>query len=149
MGDFTTVSSLLGRPYTVTSPVLHGKKIGRTIGHPTINMRLPADKIKPPLGVYSCIADFTDNDGRYIVKRGVCNLGYRPTVNDDESDITLETYLFDFSDDIYGKTVTVYLIEMLRHEQRFSSLDELMLHIEEDVVTARKSLRKYYNEDSE
>jgi len=139
-GDLPTASLLLGRNLSYTSTIVHGKQLGRTISHPTVNQRIPKGKISPPYGVYSCYAVF-EKDGITITKGGVCNIGSRPTVNDDTGDVTLETYLFDFSGDLYGVTVTTYLVEMLRKEQRFDSLDALKQQIERDEETARASLR--------
>ena len=106
-----------------------------------MNQRIPQRKIAPPRGVYSCIVTF-EKDGQSVTKGGVCNIGSRPTVNDDEGDITLETYLFDFSGDLYGVTVTTSLIEMLRTERRFDSVDALREQIERDEDAALASLRK-------
>lgn len=140
-GDTLTAAKLLGRPLSYTSEILHGRQIGRTISHPTVNQRIPQGKIAPPLGVYSCIVTF-EKDGAAITKGGVCNIGSRPTVNDDTGDITLETYLFDFSGDLYGVTVTTSLVEMLRAERRFDSVEALREQIEKDEETAQTSLIK-------
>jgi len=145
-GDLTTAEKLLGRPYTITSNIVHGKHIGRLIGHPTINQRLPDGKLPPKFGVYSCIVALIEADEKNKTVFGVCNIGSRPTVNNDTSDITLETYLFDFSGDLYGMTVRTSLIEFLREECRFSSLEELNKQIDRDELAARKSLRMYDNE---
>ncbi len=140
-GDTLTASKLLGHPLSYTSEILHGRQIGRTISHPTVNQRIPERKIAPPFGVYSCIVSF-EKDGQPITKGGVCNIGSRPTVNDDAGDITLETYLFDFSGDLYGETITTSLVEMLRPERRFDSVDALREQIERDEEAARASLIK-------
>lgn len=140
-GDLVTAANLLGRPLSYTSEIVRGRQIGRTIQHPTINQRIPELKIAPPRGVCSCIVTF-EKDGETITKGGVCNIGSRPTVNSDTSDVTLETYLFDFSGDLYGITVTTSLIEMLRPERRFDNLDELRRQIDRDAEAARISLKK-------
>lgn len=140
-GDLVTAAHLLGRPLSYTSEIRRGKQLGRTIEHPTINQRIPELKIAPPRGVYSCVVTF-EKDGESVTRGGVCNIGSRPTVNDDTSDVTLETYLFDFSGALYGVTVTTALIEMLRHERRFDSVDALREQIENDEKAARASLRK-------
>lgn len=141
-GKVREANLLLGYQYSVTSAVLHGKEIGRTIGHPTINQRMPKEKVIPAHGVYSCTVTFTKN-GNTVTCGGVCNIGSRPTVNDDERDITLETYIFDFMGDLYGEVVTTRLYEMLRPEKHFDSVDELAVQIENDTENARKSLAKY------
>ena len=140
-GNLPLASAMLGRPLSYTSEILHGKQLGRTISHPTVNQRIPAGKIAPPRGVYSCIVTF-EKDGQTVTKGGVCNIGSRPTVNDDEGDVTLETFLFDFSGDLYGITLTASLMEMLRPERRFESVDALRQQIEKDEEAARLSLMK-------
>lgn len=138
-GKIREANALLGYPYFVTSEVLHGKEIGRTIGHPTINQRLPKEKIVPMHGVYSCSVTFAWH-GQKITRGGVCNIGSRPTVNSDKNDITLETYIFDFTGSLYGVDVTTKLYEMLRTEKHFSSVDELAQQLEHDSENAKLSL---------
>ncbi|MBQ8186405.1 MAG: riboflavin biosynthesis protein RibF [Clostridia bacterium] len=140
-GDLPLAEKLLGRPLSYTSEILHGRQIGRTISHPTVNQRIPSGRLIPPYGVYSCTVTF-DEDGVTVTKGGVCNLGSRPTVNDDTNDVTLETYLFDFSGDLYGRTLTTSLCEMIRPERKFDSVDELRRQIEADEDTARASLAR-------
>lgn len=141
-GDTAGAAALLRRLYSVSLPVLHGKRLGRTIGSPTINQRIPDGRIAPKRGVYSCVVSFTDRDGSSYARGGVCNIGSRPTVNGDPSDVTLETTIFDYSGDLYGIVVTTSFFERLRGERRFSSIDELSAQIERDGADARKSLRK-------
>lgn len=138
-GDIIGANKLLGHPYSITSEVIHGKELGRTIGHPTINQRFPVGKVIPPNGVYSCTAEFTI-DGKKQIRGGVCNIGSRPTVNDDESDVTVETYIFDFSGDLYGSYVKISFTEYIRPEKKFTSIEELSHQIETDEKNARKSL---------
>ncbi len=141
-GDMAGASVILGRPYSLTAPVTSGHRIGHTIGHPTANLRFPKEKLIPPHGVYSSTVEFEEN-GALTLKHGVCNIGTRPTVNGDASDITLEVYVFDHGDDLYGKMLKVSLIEMLRDERKFDSLSELSAQITKDEDAARKSLAGY------
>ena len=138
-GRIAEANELLGYPYSVTSEVLHGKALGRTIGCPTINQRLPDEKVMPKKGVYACIVTFGDSGQTYS---GVCNIGFRPTVNPDENDITLETFIIGFSGDLYGKTVTTSLIGRIRGEKAFSSVDELSEQIRADARTAEEILKR-------
>lgn len=138
-GDVKSAASLLGYPYSVTSPILHGKALGRTIGCPTVNQRLPKEKIMPARGVYACTVSYEKN-GTAVTRMGVCNIGSRPTVNMDESDITLETYILDFSDDLYGVTVTTRLYSRIRPEQSFSDIGALSEQIRKDAAAARQLL---------
>lgn len=139
-GAVDEAASLLGRPLSYTSPVLHGKRIGGRIGYPTINQRLGGGKITPLFGVYCASVSL---DGRQY--RGVCNIGCRPTVNDDESDITLETHVFGYDGDAYGKEATVSLLTLLRREKRFSSTDELSSQIASDCAAALSYFENNHN----
>lgn len=139
-GDIETANELLGYPYSVTSVVLHGKALGRTIGCPTINQRLPMGKIEPRHGVYACTVSY-EKDSTMYTHIGVCNIGSRPTVNRDENDITLETYILDFSDNLYGTTVTTRLYSRIRGERAFGSVDELSLQIQADAKAAKEMLQ--------
>ncbi len=139
-GNVTAAAELLGRPYAVTLPVVHGHQLGRTIGHPTINQLLPPGRIAPSRGVYSCIVEFTDKAGVFHTRGGVCNIGSRPTVNSDASDVTLETYIFDYSGDLYDVVIKTSFLEKLRDERKFSSVQELAAQIRRDEETARERL---------
>ncbi len=141
-GDMLGAAEVLGRPYSVTAAVCSGRRIGRTVGRPTANLRFEGGKLIPPYGVYSCTVDFED-DGRTVRKFGVCNIGARPTVNSDTSDITLETYIFDHAGELYGKKITVSLVELLRCERKFDSIAELTRQISKDEEKARKSLAEH------
>ena len=143
-GDMQTAAELLGRLYSVNLPVVHGKAIGRTIGHPTINQIIPSGRMSPSRGVYSCLVEFTDKTGVRQRLGGVCNIGSRPTVNRDESDVTLETYIFDYSGDLYDLTIRTSFLEKLRDERKFSSVDELAEQIRRDGERARESVRRLY-----
>ncbi len=130
-GEAELAAERMGRPYSVKASVVHGKRLGHTLGFPTVNQRIPEDKITPAFGVYACRVRLPDG-----MKNGVCNIGYRPTVNGDTSDVTLETYIFDYDGDLYGETLTVYLCKMLRKELRFSSMEELSSQIASDKKAA-------------
>ncbi len=144
-GDVLTASALLGRLYSISSPVCHGKKIGRTIGHPTVNQRPNIGQILPKRGIYSCIAEL-EVGGERITRGGVCNIGSRPTVSEDENDVTLETYIFDFEGDLYDRNIKISFVERLRGEIRFSSVEDLRKAIERDCEEAKNSLEKYFSE---
>ena len=146
-GRVDEAAELLGRSYSVTLPVVHGHRIGRTIGHPTINQIIPPGRISPARGVYSCTVSFTDKDGVHRFCGGVCNIGSRPTVNRDTADVTLETYIFDYSGDLYDLSVKTSFCEKLRDETKFSSVEELAEQITRDGERARESLTKRYTND--
>lgn len=130
-GDLATAAELLCRPYGFSAPVLHGKQLGRTIGIPTVNQSFPRGQLILPRGVY--VTDCTVGNRIY---RGVTNVGTHPTV-DVNAPINCETYLLDFSEEVYGKNITVSFLHFLRPEQRFDSLEELRLQIQSDIARAR------------
>ena len=130
-GDLTQAQSLLGRPYSMTGHVVHGKKLGRTLNMPTLNMRVTP----------RCAA----RSGIYVVRvhglgpeslPGVASLGVRPTVEDDGR-ILLETHLFDINIDAYGKLICVELLKHLRDEEKFPDLPTLTAAMHADAQHAR------------
>ncbi|MBE6617369.1 MAG: riboflavin biosynthesis protein RibF [Ruminococcaceae bacterium] len=131
---------LLASPYSITSIIEHGVQIGRKMGIRTINQRLPRGKVQPKNGVYCCSVTLYKNGGENIYG-GVCNIGHRPTVNDNQSDVTIETHIFDFDGEIYGKCATVKLYAMLREEIKFDDIDSLRSAIEQDATRAKELLK--------
>ncbi|HVJ45528.1 MAG TPA: riboflavin kinase, partial [Luteolibacter sp.] len=130
-GNFDAAAKLLGRPYTVCGRVIHGRKLGRTIGFPTANVFI-GDSQLPPDGVWAVTAILPGN----TVNRGVANLGIRPTV--DGSARSLEVHLFDFEEDLYGKEIEIQFDRFLRTEQKFANIDELKRQIAKDAENARQ-----------
>ncbi|WP_407568883.1 riboflavin biosynthesis protein RibF [Deinococcus altitudinis] len=131
-GDVEGASRFLGRHYDAQGVVVRGDQLGRTIGYPTANIRVPEGKALP-LGVF---AAKTFIDG--VNYPGMANVGFRPTVNGRE--LRFEVNLFDFSGDLYGKEVQVKFWHFLRGEQRFGGLDELKEQLARDAQNARTSL---------
>lgn len=129
-GDMRTVNRLLGHPYEVTAAVVNGAHLGRTLGTPTINQKLPPETVKPPFGVY---ASAVEVDGR--VYKAVTNLGIKPTVGGREP--LAETCILDYSGDLYDRTVTVRPVQFLRAEQAFDSVETLRTQIQKDSEAAR------------
>ncbi len=132
IGDLTKAKHLLGRDYSVCGRVAHGHKRGRTIGFPTANIQMFRTNT-PLTGVYA--VTMTGIDG--TEKQGVANVGTRPTVNGG-SKVILETHLFDFSQDIYGRYVEVHFKQKIRDEIRFDGLDALKIQITKDIITAKQ-----------
>lgn len=135
-GEILKANALLGSPYCIRSEVIHGRKLGASIGMPTINQRPDGMKLLPPFGVY---ASLTYVEGRRFF--GITNIGVKPTIG--ESFPGVETWLFDFNEDVYGKIAEVCLLSFIRPEQRFSSLDELKKQVDIDVRRAREVLDGY------
>ncbi len=138
-GNADRAHALLGRPYSVTAPILHGKALGRTMGFPTVNQQIPAEKVVPAYGVYACTVTF-EKDGKEHTLMGVCNAGSRPTVNGDRANVNLETYILDFSDDLYGVSVTTRFYHRIRGEVTFEDVPSLFGQIRRDAEEARALL---------
>ncbi len=139
-GDTATVTALLGRPYSLTGRVVKGQQLGRTIGFPTANLKLPRDKFVPCHGVYSVRVYGTDDSCPSVPQRGVMNIGTRPTV--EGQDQSVEVFIVDWSGDLYGQTLTVSLESFIRPEQKFDSLDALKSQIQADCETAMTVLQR-------
>lgn len=138
-GNIAKANKLLGYSFFIRSLIVHGNKIGRTIGIPTINMILDKDKLLPPYGVY--ITRVLVGERWYA---GVTNVGCKPTIKGDNP-VGVETYIIDFCQDIYDKVVTVQFIEFIRPEMKFSSIDELKQQMNNDIA---KTI-KYYRDITE
>ncbi len=123
--------TLLTLPYSITSPVLHGKTLGGKMGFPTANQCFGEGYVIPKLGVY--VTECEVDGVRY---RGVSNVGARPTVDDGDA-VNCETYLIDFSGDLYGRVLTVHFLKYLREEKRFENLDLLRAQITQDIQAAK------------
>lgn len=135
-GDMEKVCRMLGRRYCVGGEVVHGKALGRTIQMPTINIIPAKEKLLPPSGVY---ATFTLIDGREYP--GVTNIGVKPTVTD-EKVVGVETHLFDFDENVYGKYVVTELVSYIRAEKRFASVEDMLTQIKADCVYAKDVLQQ-------
>ncbi len=135
-GKMELAEELLGYPYSVTGVVRHGKQLGRTIGMPTVNLIPEADKLLPPNGVY-----FTKVFCAGNCYRGVTNIGCKPTV--DGSFIGVETYLYDFSGELYGSEITVELLSFQRPERRFDSVERLKEQMHKDILCGEEYFREH------
>lgn len=134
-GHMEFVEELLGVPYQVHGEVVYGNQLGRTIDVPTVNQLVPGTKLMPPNGVYASKIIIEDKE-----YRGVTNVGYKPTVTDQRIK-GVETHIFDFSGDLYGKNITVELLSFLRPEHRFQSITELKEQIAKDSLAAKEFFR--------
>jgi len=132
-GDFAHVQKLLGRPYSIYAQVSSGKMHGKKIGFPTMNLDIQ-DLCLPPLGVYAVRVKL----GTQTIN-GVANLGFAPTIRDDQQ-VILEVHLLDWQDEVYGQMVEVLFCSFLRPERKFASVEELVKQIKVDVQEARSRL---------
>ncbi len=135
-GNVKKANSLLGYEFSFTAEVIHGKRLGRELGFPTLNQKYPKELVLPRFGVYAvkCIIDG-------ISYGGVANIGVKPTVESREEPIC-ETYVFGYSGDCYGKRCEIRLVEFVREEKRFCSLLELKEQVDRDKAAAREILQK-------
>ncbi|MBQ9119164.1 MAG: bifunctional riboflavin kinase/FAD synthetase [Lachnospiraceae bacterium] len=133
-GKIEQVNRLLGAPYHVRGSVEHGRRIGHTIGVPTLNLIPPAEKLLPPRGVY---ATKTWIDGREYL--GMTNIGVRPTVGEQEVP-WVETNLFDYDQECYGAEVCTDFYHYLRAEQRFANVEQLKQQLMQD----REAILHYF-----
>jgi riboflavin kinase/FMN adenylyltransferase len=133
-GDLDTATTLLGRHFAVQGVVVEGDRRGRTIGFPTANVAVHQHHALPADGVYACDAIV---GGRHY--GAVTNIGLRPTF--DGKRRTVEAYLLDFADDIYGETLRLTMLHRLRGEKKFDGIAALVAQITNDVAAAREWLR--------
>ncbi|HWI86445.1 MAG TPA: bifunctional riboflavin kinase/FAD synthetase [Sphingomonas sp.] len=132
-GDCATATRLLTRPFAIEGAVIHGDKRGRALGYPTANVEM-GDYLRPRFGIYAVRARL--GDGRVL--EGVANLGIRPSFDPPKE--LLEPYFFDFDGELYGRTIEVSLVEFLRAEAKFDSLDALKVQMAVDCDAARHIL---------
>ena len=132
LSDFSTAKKLLGRPYSFEGKVVHGNRLGRSIGFPTANIWLPKNNL-PIKGVFSVKISIDMSEFE-----GIANIGIRPTVGGTSP--VLEVNIFDFKKEIYGKRIKVEFVKKIRDEKKFDSLDDLKKQIAKDVNTAKEQL---------
>jgi riboflavin kinase / FMN adenylyltransferase len=131
-GDIGEANRLLGREFTVEGRVVHGHHRGKKLGFPTANIK-PDEKLHPPDGVY---AAYCRVSGRMLP--AVMNIGSNPTFK--ARKVSYEVHILDFEEDLYGESIKVYLVDRLRAEETFESVDELVTQIRRDVEKARSML---------
>ncbi|MEY8426869.1 riboflavin kinase [Lachnospiraceae bacterium 46-15] len=135
-GDMEGVAALCGHPYIMLGKVVHGKALGRTVGMPTANLKIYGSKRRPPNGVYATCTEV--ENGRYP---GVTNVGTRPSV-DNSSDITIETMLADFDQDIYGEKVMTEFHSFIRGIRKFDGIEAVWQQVQKDLEQAKVLLFK-------
>ena len=126
---------LLGYPFFFSSDIIHGDARGRKLGFPTLNVKIPEEKLKLPNGVYA-VYNYIDG----VKYASVTNIGVRPTFGLDDKGTFVESYLLNASGNFYGETAHLEFVEMLREEKRFSSAEELKNQINKDIERARQIL---------
>lgn len=130
-GDILSANKMLGYHYSVSGEVIHGQKIGRTIGYPTANIQVDPMKLLPKNGAY--IVDVFVNKQHF---KGMLSIGTNPTVEGKLK--TVEVYILDFKDDLYGKEISVNFRDFLHEEIKFESLEQLIIRLDEDKELTSK-----------
>ena len=131
-GNVRKAFNMLSRPYMLSGKVIDGKKLGRTIGFPTANLEINKQKVIPKKGVY-----YTNVKINEKIFKGITSIGNNPTVNG--QDLTVETYILDFSNDIYGKEINIYFIDRIRDEIKFNDIYELIEQLKKDKKFAEEN----------
>lgn len=135
-GNIAEAEAVLGHPFWLAGTVVTGQKLGRQLGYPTANLALTYRQVVPADGIYAVRA--TLEDGRTL--GGACSIGNRPTI--EGAGRSIETYLLDFEDDIYGRMMEIQFVKRLRAEEKFDSLDALVVQMKRDVAQAREVLEQ-------
>jgi len=134
-GDVQRVANLLGRAFSLRGPVVAGDRRGRTLGFPTANIAIGLDRALPAYGIYVTRAHVAET-----TYASCTSIGIRPTF-DVEPHPTVETYLLDFDEDVYGREMRIDLLHRLRGEERFDSADDLITQMHQDIAATREWLR--------
>lgn len=137
-GDVEAVPDLLGRNFTIRGTVVHGNKIGRTIGFPTCNIVIDESMAVLPNGVYMTYCYVKNSEGDKSEKYcSITNVGNKPTMG--EFGKNIETNIFNFEGELYDRQITVEFLKKIRDEKKFDDLDELKKQIHEDAVLVKKA----------
>ena len=136
-GDVSKAAEFLGRPYQVSGEIVHGDGRGHSIGIPTANLEVWAERAIPKAGVYVCKAHL---HGKTL--GAVTNIGIRPTFDNQSAFPTVEAHLLDYDGDLYGKRLKLDFVERLRDEKRFDSVESLVTQINTDIQHGREILSR-------
>jgi len=132
-GNLAKATEYLGHQFQLTGKVVHGNKIGRQLGYPTANLDLNNNyKIIPANGIYAVQVIY--NGDSY---NGLLNIGYRPTIQAETKNLSIEVFIIDFDKEIYGEELTICLIDRIREEQKFDSKEQLIAAMDSDLAKAK------------
>ncbi len=131
-GDMEVAKFLLGRDPLILGKVIHGKGMGRSVGMPTANLLFSDKKILPKRGVY--VSKSHVLEGAFV---GLTSIGRRPSIDQDEN-VTIETYMLDFDEEIYGEIVALDILEYIRGIEKFAGLKEVKKQIDKDMEVAKR-----------
>lgn len=124
-GNVYEAYKMLGHPFRLSGEVMHGRKIGRTIGFPTANLKYDKNFILPSIGVYYTNVKVNNN-----IYKGITSVGNNPTV--EGKTLTIETYILDFNEDIYGEIIELFFVKKIRSEKKFNGIEQLKNQLEKD-----------------
>jgi len=141
-GEIEKATDYLGGPIVIIGEVEHGRKIGRTMGFPTANLKV-FNRIYPPTGIYGVKVMV---EGETTIREGLMNIGYNPTIICDDKKISVEVHILDFNQDIYDKELVVSIVKYLRPEKKCDDLDSLKELIKSDVAKWREYLKEQKDE---
>lgn len=133
-GRLRTAAAMLGHGYALAGRIQGGRRIGRKLGYPTINIKLPPDRLLPRFGVYAAYADVAGRTWPAMV-----NMGVKPTIG--LGDVTLEAYLLGCDEDLYGARANIRFFQFMRDEEKFDTFEELTARIAQDEVDTRRILQ--------
>jgi riboflavin kinase/FMN adenylyltransferase len=136
VGDVADAAKMLGHPFAITGPVVHGSARGHSLGYPTANVDVPPGKLIPAFGIYACWA--VVNGGKHPA---AISIGIRPTFDEQKPDVRVEAYLLDYDSDLYGQSVRLEFVKRLRDELKFPGVEALIAQIESDIRTVRSILK--------
>lgn len=125
-GDVAKANSLLLEPFMLHGEIIHGKQNGRKLGFPTANLKYSEEVVLPKVGVY-----YTNVRVKDKLYKGISSVGYNPTIAEGNK-LTVETYILNFDEDIYGEEIDLYFIEWLRDEEKYDNLDDLIAQLRID-----------------
>ncbi|WP_074017073.1 bifunctional riboflavin kinase/FAD synthetase [Fusobacterium massiliense] len=140
--EFNQVIAFLDHPMLVIGEVIHGKKIARKLGFPTANIKMD-NRLYPPSGIYGAYLQVGDKNSK--IEYGVVNVGFNPTL---KQEMSLEVHILDFDKEIYGEKLYIQIVEFIRKEKKFDSIDELKENIQDNVNSWKKHKREMENGSS-
>ena len=135
-GNISQANRMLGRPFSIRGTVEHGQKLARTLGFPTANITLPPCSALPRPGVYEVQCQLDSE-----LQHGIANIGLRPTICENYKPTRLEAHFPGWSGDLYGRELHVELLQFIRPEKKFESIDTLKSQIEQDIARATSHIQ--------
>lgn len=132
INDIDRAGKMLGVPYFIRGKIISGNRIGRTIGFPTINVSIDEKKVLPRFGVY-----FSQVEIEGSTYYGISNIGVKPTIAGNNA-VAIETYIYNFNQDVYGKDAVVSLVHFRRKEQKFDGIDALKNQLDSDIEAGKE-----------